>query len=181
MTETNIFYTTGDIQFCTCQTVVVPVNCDGSMEDDIDSIFRRRYPFMFSRYQYFCKEELLAPGKLWIYSTPTKRKILCFPVGLHDKASYGCVEQGLAKFLESYQEKGITSAAFPLFNVPDTSAQDVLGLMSAYLSKCDIPIDIYTEHIPRSITLVPLLEKLCGNLTESEIYDIKKKLCFDVD
>lgn len=31
MTDTNIFYETGDIQFSTCQTIVVPVNCEGTM------------------------------------------------------------------------------------------------------------------------------------------------------
>lgn len=35
MTETNIFYETGDIQFSTCQTIVVPVNCEGTMDEGI--------------------------------------------------------------------------------------------------------------------------------------------------
>lgn len=47
MTDTNIFYETGDIQFSTCQTIVVPVNCEGTMDEGIASIFRRRYPYMF--------------------------------------------------------------------------------------------------------------------------------------
>lgn len=33
----------------------------------------------------------------------------------------------------------------------------------------------------RSQTLVPLLERLCGKFTDKEIYNIKKKLCFEVD
>lgn len=37
MTETNIFYETGDIQFSTCQTIVVPVNCEGTSTDAIKS------------------------------------------------------------------------------------------------------------------------------------------------
>ena len=45
MTETNIFYETGDIQFSTRQTIVVPVNCEGTMDEGIASIFRRRYPY----------------------------------------------------------------------------------------------------------------------------------------
>lgn len=45
MTDTNIFYETGDIQFSTCQTIVVPVNCEGTMNKGIASIFRRRYPY----------------------------------------------------------------------------------------------------------------------------------------
>lgn len=181
MTETNIFYETGDIQFSTCQTIVVPVNCEGTMDEGIASIFRRRYPYMFERYKWICEQGLLAPGKLWIYNSPSKHKILIFPVLQHGEERYRYMELGLAKFLATYQEKGITSVAFPLFNPTGTKEKDVLGLMSYYLAKCDIAVEIYTEYIPRSQTLVPLLERLCGKFTEEEIYNIKKKLCFEVD
>ena len=86
MTDTNIFYETGDIQFSTCQTIVVPVNCEGTMDEGIASIFRRRYPYMFERYKWICEQGLLAPGKLWIYNSPSKRKILIFPVLQHGDA-----------------------------------------------------------------------------------------------
>lgn len=181
MTETNIFYKTGDIQFSTCQTIIVPVNCDGTMNEGIASIFRRRYPSMFARYRWICEQQLLVPGKLWIYNTSKKRKILSFPVKFQDSNTYNFIEQGLSKFLETYQEKGITSVAFPLFTAKDGTKQDILGLMAYYLSKCDIAVEIYTEHIPRSMTLIPLLERLCGQLTEEDIYNIKKNLCFEVD
>lgn len=114
MTETNIFYETGDIQFSTCQTIVVPVNCEGTMDEGIASIFRRRYPYMFERYKWICEQGLLAPGKLWIYNSPSKRKVLIFPVLQHGEERYRYMELGLAKFLATYQEKGITSVAFPL-------------------------------------------------------------------
>lgn len=177
----NIFYKTGDIQFSTCQTIVVPVNCDGKMDEGIASIFKRRYPYMFARYRWICEQQLLVPGKLWIYNTPKKRKILSFPVMCQEDCSYKFIEQGLSKFLETYQEKGITSIAFPLFTTKDAPEEDVLGLMAYYLSKCDIAVEIYIRHIPRSKTLIPLLERLCGQLTEDDIYNIKKKLCFEVD
>lgn len=140
MTETNIFYETGDIQFSTCQTIVVPVNCEGTMDEGIASIFRRRYPYMFERYKWICEQGLLAPGKLWIYNSQSKRKILIFPVLQHGEDIYINMELGLAKFLATYQEKGITSVAFPLFNPTGTTEKDVLGLMSYYLAKCDIAI-----------------------------------------
>lgn len=181
MTDTNIFYETGDIQFSTCQTIVVPVNCEGTMDEGIASIFRRRYPYMFEHYKWICEQGLLAPGKLWIYNSPSKRKILIFPVLQHGEEIYRYMELGLAKFLATYQEKGITSVAFPLFNPTGTTEKDVLGLMSYYLAKCDIAVEIYTEYIHRSQTLVPLLERLCGKFTDKEIYNIKKKLCFEVD
>lgn len=164
MTETNIFYETGDIQFSTCQTIVVPVNCEGTMDEGIASIFRRRYPYMFERYKWICEQGLLAPGKLWIYKSPSKRKILIFPVLQHGEERYRYMELGLAKFLATYQEKGITSVAFPLFNPTGTKEKDVLGLMSYYLAKCDIAVEIYTEYNPRSQTLVPYWSDYVENL-----------------
>ena len=181
MTETNIFYETGDIQFSTCQTIVVPVTCDGTMDERISSIFRRRYPSMFARYRWICEQQLLVPGKLWIYNTPKKRKILCFPVMGQDDLSFKAIEQGLAKFLETYQEKGITSVAFPLFTAKNATEQDMVGLMSYYLAKCDIAVEVYTVHISRSQTLIPLLERLCGQLSQEDINNIRKKICFEVD
>ncbi len=181
MTEHNIFFRTGDIQFSTCQTIVVPVNCDGMMKEGIAASFRRRYPPMFKRYQWLCEQQLLSPGKLWIYTTPTKRKILCFPIGESVSPSCSCIEMGLEKFLGTYQEKGITSVAFPLFSIPSANANEILGLMSYYLCKCNIGVEIYTEYIPRSVTLIPLLERICGKLSAEDVNKVKKSLCFEVD
>lgn len=54
-------------------------------------------------------------------------------------------------------------------------------MITEFEKGCDIAVEIYTEYIPRSQTLVPLLERLCGKFTDEEIYNIKKKLCFEVD
>lgn len=178
MTEYNIFFRTGDIQFSTCQTIVVPVSCDGTMEKGIAASFRRRYPSMYARYRWICEQHLLSPGKLWIHTTPTKRKILCFPI---DTSDCSCVEKGLEKFLGTYQEKGIASVAFPLFTFPPMEEHEILGMMSYYLSKCDIGVEIYTGYIPRSTTLIPLLERICGKLSDEDMYKVKKNLCFEVD
>lgn len=62
MTDTNIFYETGDIQFSTCQTIVVPVNCEGTMDEGIASIFRRRYPYMFERCNGYVNKVFLPPA-----------------------------------------------------------------------------------------------------------------------
>ena len=119
---------------------------------------------LFERYKWICEQGLLAPGKLWIYNSPSKRKILIFPVLQHGEEIYRYMELGLAKFLATYQEKGITSVAYPLFNPIGTTEKDVLGLMSYYLAKCDIAVEIYTEYIPRSQTLVPYWSDYVENL-----------------
>lgn len=85
------------------------------------------------------------------------------------------------RFVMERRNASFCGLYFPLFNPTGTKEKDVLGLMSYYLAKCDIAVEIYTEYIPRSQTLVPLLERLCGKFTDEEIYNIKKKLCFEVD
>ena len=55
------------------------------------------------------------------------------------------VEKGLQKFVSTYKERGITSAAFPLLgtNNGGLDKEQVKTLMIHYLSLCDIPIEIY--------------------------------------
>ena len=47
MTDTNIFYETGDIQFSTCQTIVVPVNCEGTMDEGRCVVMHDAPSFLF--------------------------------------------------------------------------------------------------------------------------------------
>lgn len=59
------------------------------------------------------------------------------------------LEAGLQKFVDTYEEKGITSIAFPLLGAHNGGLDkiEVLDMMHSYLEKCSIPIDIY-EYDP---------------------------------
>ena len=61
------------------------------------------------------------------------------------------LEAGLQKFVETYQEKGITSIAFPLLGTHNggLDKNDVLNIMHFYLNKCSIPIEIY-DYDPKA-------------------------------
>lgn len=144
----NITVINGNIFNTKAQTIVNTVNCVGVMGKGIALVFKLRYPSMFEQYQKYCKQNLIAVGKLWIYKgEPTNPWVLIFPTKTHWKlpSEYEYIEKGLQKFVDTYKEKGITSIAFPLLgaNNGGLDKDKIMETMLHYLSKCDIPIEIY--------------------------------------
>lgn len=105
-----------------------------------------RYPEMFVRYKEICEVKLLDIGKLYLYKTQRKW-ILNFPTKYHwkydTKPEY--IEKGLQKFVDTYKSKKIESVAFPLLgaNNGGLSKDHSLALLKKYVSKIDIPVEIY--------------------------------------
>ena len=138
--------------FCTnAQTIVNTVNCVGVMGAGIALECKLRYPKMFQKYAEFCEAGLLEPGKLWLY-TQEDPWILNFPTKKHwrypSKESY--LRSGLEKFVETYDEKGITSIAFPLLGADKGGLpkEVSLSIMKEFLSNLPIDIEIY-EYDPK--------------------------------
>lgn len=148
----NITIVSGNIFNTKAQTVVNTVNCVGVMGKGIALVFKLRYPSMFEVYQKYCRQNLISVGKLWLYKGDVNAPwVLNFPTKTHWKlpSEYEYIEKGLQKFVETYKEKRITSIAFPLLgaNNGGLSKEKVMEIMTTYLSKCDIPVEIY-EYDP---------------------------------
>nr|WP_297934962.1 hypothetical protein [uncultured Lachnoclostridium sp.] len=173
----NIQLRQGDIQVSDKQTLVLPVSCDGRVENVFFRPILLRYPYMWTKFLNICSKGLMVKGKLWLYRHTPNRYVLAFPVrdNILNDYSLEYVQEGLQKFLSTYQEKEITSCAFPILG----RAQGVEKLMCEYLSKCDIPLEIYSKNIPLSSTIIPAVEKLCGKLDVAKEIEIKKKICFE--
>lgn len=144
----NIKIISGNIFNTKAQTIVNTVNCVGVMGKGIALVYKLRYPNMFDVYQEYCRQNLISIGKLWIYKGNEKDPwVLNFPTKTHWKlpSEYEYIEKGLQKFVETYKDKGITSIAFPLLgaNNGGLDGHKVEELMISYLSKCDIPVEIY--------------------------------------
>lgn len=170
----------GDLLFSKMQTLVLPVNLDGKLGDDLGARFRRKYPLMHQKYRSLCEQKLLRPGLLWIFRAKV-HVILVFPMAAGNQEN---VELGMKKFLSTYKDKGIESIAFPLLCGKEADKEDkqrVKNLMESYLSACDIPVEIYTDDVPQSSKLIPLVERLCGCLTEEKKSELRKKICFEQD
>ena len=138
----------GNIFSSKCQTLVNTVNCVGVMGKGIALVHKLRYPEMYLEYKEHCKNKLIRTGSLWLYTKQENAPwILSFPTKFHWKypSKIEWIEEGLQKFVETYDKKGITSIAFPLLGTHNggLAINEVKLLMENYLSKCAIDIEIY--------------------------------------
>ncbi|UPV77787.1 macro domain-containing protein [Bacillus rugosus] len=140
-----ITYVKQDIFESPAQVLVNTVNTVGVMGKGIAKRFKQIYPEMFEQYQYFCETKNLDIGKLWIYKSNHKW-ILNFPTKKHwrspSKIEY--IEEGLKKFVETYEEKGINSISFPLLGCGNGGLdweKEVKPLMEKYLRP--LPIEVF--------------------------------------
>ncbi len=104
----------GNIFETSTQTIVNTVNCVGVMGRGIALEFKNRFPEMFSSYSEMCEKKLLTPGTLQLF-TKTSPWILNFPTKINWKfpSKLEYIRLGLDKFTATYQDKKITSIAFP--------------------------------------------------------------------
>ena len=142
----------GNIFNTRAQVVVNTVNCVGVMGKGIALVYKLRYPKMFDLYQEHCKSKLIGIGKLWLYKgEPDAPWVLNFPTKFHWKypSKLEYIEKGLQKFLDTYKIQGIESIAFPLLGAHNggLDRDEVYHLMTSYLSKCEIPVEIF-EYDP---------------------------------
>jgi len=144
----NLEFINGNIFNSKAQTIVNTINCVGVMGKGIALVFKLRYPLMFDIYKRYCDEKHIGIGKLWLYNQQLNTPwVLNFPTKYHWKypSKMEYIEKGLIKFSETYKEKCITSIAFPLLGTHNggLEREEVKLLMIKYLSKCDIPIEVY--------------------------------------
>jgi O-acetyl-ADP-ribose deacetylase (regulator of RNase III) len=166
----------GNIFSTNCQTIVNTINCEGVMGAGIALEFRLRYPEMFRKYQYLCESGKIDIGTLWIYKTANKN-ILNFPTkrGWRYPTKIEYIELGLKKFLQTYKEKNITSIAFPLLGAGKggIEVQKTLDIMQKYLSKTDIPIEIWFFDPTVSDEFYTKFRKKTLTLSDNEIKELK--------
>lgn len=138
------------------QTLVNTVNTVGVMGKGIANDFRRLYPDMFARYRAFCTTGQFSVGQLYLYRTSHKW-VLNFPTKKHwrSPSQLAWIEQGLVRFLETYSQYGITSAAFPQLGTGNGGLDwnDVRPVMEKYLQQARIPI--YVHMRPHEPGFVP--------------------------
>lgn len=162
----------GNLFTSKAQTLVNTVNTVGIMGAGIALEFRLRYPAMFEKYVELCKKKQISIGKLWLFKA-ADRWILNFPtkVDWKDDSKIEYLENGLQKFVDTYKEKGITSVAFPVLganlgNIPEDKS---IEIMRRYLSKCDIPVEIYSYDPEATDDLYDILKNKFLSMSIDEI------------
>lgn len=171
----NIKVIKGNIFNTKAQTIVNTINCVGVMGKGIALVYKLRYPKMFDIYKEFCISKDIAIGKLWLYKGEANNPwVLNFPTKFHWKypSKIEYIEKGLQKFVDTYKQRGIESIAFPLLGAHNGGLDRdvVIALMYEYLSKCDIPIEIY-EYDP--LVSDDLFESFKTKWNSIPIFDLK--------
>lgn len=113
-----IEFKTGDIFESDAEALVNTVNCVGIMGRGIALQFKNKYPENFKAYQQACKQELLKPGKMFVFETEQlvlPKWIINFPTKRHwrGKSRIEDIESGLIDLVKVIQEKNIHSIAIP--------------------------------------------------------------------
>lgn len=152
----------GNIFNSSCQTLVNAVNCEGVMGKGIALVYQCRYPEMFEKYANFCKTGDITIGKLYLYKPidQSEQWVLNFPTKLswRNPSRMDYLRAGFEKFCLTYQQKQISSIAFPMLGTENGGLNytEVKTLMMDYLSKCEnINIEIweYDPSVPDDLFL----------------------------
>lgn len=138
------------------QTLVNTINCVGVMGKGIALEFKNRYPAMFDKYKSFCDKGVFKPGVLWIYKADDGKWVLNFPtkVDWKNPSEIEYIEEGLKKFVEIWEDKGIKSIAFPLLGCSNggLNPDEVIPLMEKYLNQCNgLDVIICDNRIPEDV------------------------------
>ena len=173
----NIKHINGNIFTTSCQTTVNTINCVGVMGAGIALEYKYRYPAMYDEYVELCKQKFIDIGKLWIYKREPQRKwVLNFPTKKHwkfeSKEEY--LVKGLQKFGETWHQKGIRSIAFPILGADKGGLDKGLSIeiMEFYLSKCDLPVEIYHFTPSAKDDLIDLFQEIFRWSKEREIENL---------
>lgn len=146
-----IEYIEGDIFESPAQVIVNTVNTVGVMGKGLALSFKRRYPEMFEKYRKACEKKQLTIGKLMLFYE-ADHWVLLFPTkeNWRNPSKLEYIEQGLEKFCRTYDEKHITSIAFPRLGCGNGALdwKEVRPMMEHYLAKLPINVYIYLGANP---------------------------------
>ncbi|MCD6501029.1 DUF4433 domain-containing protein, partial [bacterium] len=155
----------GDMFFSRLHTLTISVNCKGIMGKGLASTAKYRFPDVYVYYQDLCRNRKLRMGKPYLYKPETsfdylladepstlkkanaETWFLLFPTKDHwrEQSNIQGIEKGLQWVQNNYRAQGIKSLAMPALGcgLGRLNWQDVGPLMCNYLSKLEIPVQIY--------------------------------------
>jgi O-acetyl-ADP-ribose deacetylase (regulator of RNase III)/uncharacterized protein YwgA len=140
----------GDIFHSSAQTLVNTVNCVGVMGKGVALGFKRRFPEMYDDYVARCERGAVRLGSPYIYRYESGPWIVNFPTKDHWKSRSRLrdIEAGLDYVVGHYREWGITSIAVPPLGAGNGGLEwHVVGpTLVKYLSKLEIPVELYVPH-----------------------------------
>ena len=150
-----ITYLEGDLFSSPAQTLVNTVNTVGVMGKGIALEFKKRYPAMYEQYKKYCDDKSLTIGKLMLWRDEPDHWLLMFPTKTtwRKPSDLSYIEAGLKKFVATYSDKGITSAALPRLGCGNGGLnwKDLKPLMEQYLEPLSIPCYVYLKNLELTV------------------------------
>jgi O-acetyl-ADP-ribose deacetylase (regulator of RNase III) len=129
------------------QTIVNAVNCVGIMGKGIALEFKKRFPHMFKDYTTRCERKEVRLGQPYLFKAKQLPHVLNFPTKDHWRSASKLtdLEMGLQCLLDHYKEWGISSIAVLALGCGEGGLEwrIVCPTLYRYLSKMDIPVEIY--------------------------------------
>jgi len=179
---TNVQVLVGDIFKSEAQTLVNTVNCVGIMGKGLALEFKKRYPDMFSDYNFRCEHNGVKLGKPYLYKSPIVPWILLFPTKKQWRSVSNIkdIEKGLQHLVDNYKEWGITSLGIPPIGcgLGQLDWKIVGPTLYRYLRKLEIPVELYA---PPSTPNTELTEEFLRNYISSQIESIRKPRPSDIE
>jgi O-acetyl-ADP-ribose deacetylase (regulator of RNase III) len=144
-----ILYVKGSLFHSPAQVLVNTVNTVGVMGKGVALEFKRLFPEMYNEYHALCENNKFKVGMLWLYKSPNKW-VLNFPTKKHwrNPSRVEYIEDGLKKFVSTYEQMGIQSIAFPPLGCGNGQLDfeiQVQPLMEKYLRRLPIEVFIYPD------------------------------------
>lgn len=152
MNRGNIRLVHGDILAAEAEALVNPVNCVGVMGKGLALQFKRAFPENYIAYYKACKEGLVKPGTVFVYSDPMHmlpHHIINFPTKRHwrDKSHMGDIALGLVSLVSEVRRLNIMSIAIPPLGCGLGGLQwgEVLPCIQKTFTNAELPtrVDIY--------------------------------------
>jgi len=172
--QTNIFYKKGDIFQSKVQTLVNTINCKGVMGAGLAKKFKQKFPEMFEDYKKRCTKKKVIVGQPYVWKNPDPEGhwVLNFPTkdSWNKPSKLEWIIEGLEYFIKNYRKWQIKSIAFPALgcNLGGLSWLDVKPALEKYLSKVNIPVEIYIPKLTLTEeVMVFLLKNLHQHYKES--------------
>ncbi len=143
----NVKIIVGDIFQSKAQTLVNTVNCVGVMGKGLALEFKKRHPGMYKDYLRRCEKKRVRLGEPYLFQGLEPPWILNFPTKDHWR-SISRLEDivlGLDYLNTHYKQWGITSIAVPSLGCQQGQLEwrAVIPILYKYLSRLDIPVELY--------------------------------------
>lgn len=138
--EDNIFDTE-------MQSLVCPVNTEGTLGKGLAEQFKHMFPRLLRPYQQACLHGTFRRQHLYVFDDKSGKKVICMPTKRkwRNPSQLAWILQSLERLASDYADYGITSIAIPAVGcgLGQLKWKEVYPAIRYYLHPLPIPVTVY--------------------------------------